>query len=174
MAYERVPDRVASLALPPKRHIPRCLSIKARILSHRYLPPLSTSVPDSAGRHGRSLTLASEKKRAPASASQTASDFAVPGEAQPISDPGLAAAWSDPLQDRAAFARFVGQLLENRRAHPEEWEHRSLVDFLEALQMEALNAATQYAADQAPNRLEAPKASWRHFADLLLQARGGQ
>jgi hypothetical protein len=100
--------------------------------------------------------------------------FAVPGEAQPISDPGLAAAWSDPLEDRAAFARFVGQLLENRRAHPEEWEHRSLMDFLEALQIEALNAATQYAADQAPDNLQAPKASWRHFADLLLQARGGQ
>lgn len=140
---------------------------------------MSKSTPDSASRQdavataerlGSNPSLSTKRASAPS----VPSDFAVPGEAQPISDPGLASAWSDPLQDRAAFARFVGQLLENRRAHPEEWEHRSLVDFLEALQIESLNAATQYAADQAPNNLEAPKASWRHFADLLLQARGGQ
>jgi hypothetical protein len=85
-----------------------------------------------------------------------------------LADPYIA-----DVDDRASFARFVGQLVENYLEHPEDWEHTRLVDFLEALQAHALDINRHYRVDRAPDRLEEEPPSWRHFADILLHARVG-
>ena len=75
------------------------------------------------------------------------------------------------VKDRASFARFVGQLMEDYLEHPEEWENRSLPDFLASLQAHALDITQHYRVEHAPDKLQEERPSWRHFADVLLHAR---
>jgi hypothetical protein len=75
------------------------------------------------------------------------------------------------VADRASFARFVGHLLEDFLEHPDEWENISLQDFLEAMQMHALDIMRQYHQVQQPDQHGAEQPNWRQFADLLLDAR---
>ncbi len=74
------------------------------------------------------------------------------------------------VNDRASFARFVGNLIEDYLEHPGEWENIQLQDFLEALQMHALDAMRSYRKENDELQYD-EQANWRSFADLLLDSR---
>lgn len=79
--------------------------------------------------------------------------------------------YASNVTDRASFARFIGELLEDYFEHPEEWENVTIPEFLEAIQSYSLEIKKQYRNEGMPQNLEEEKPSWRHFADILLGAR---
>jgi hypothetical protein len=87
--------------------------------------------------------------------------------------PRTAHLYADQVKDRASFARFVGELIEDYLEHRDEWENITLVDFLEALQGGSLEINRHYQNTLAPNNLTEEEGNWRHFADILLSARVG-
>jgi hypothetical protein len=73
------------------------------------------------------------------------------------------------ITSRAEFAEFVRALFQNSRLHPEEWENKSLQDFLQGLAAFVEKMEGYYANIGSDVNCDLP--GWRVFADILLAAR---
>jgi hypothetical protein len=73
-----------------------------------------------------------------------------------------------PVTDRASFADFAEALAGYLDQDPEEWENRSLKDFLEAVGRYAADIHGYYANMNIP--IDADKPGWQVFADILKGA----
>jgi hypothetical protein len=73
------------------------------------------------------------------------------------------------ITSRTEFVEFVRALCENLRRHPEEWENKSLEDFLQGLTGFVEKMHGYYLNIGSGVNCDLP--SWRVFADILLAAR---
>ena len=76
---------------------------------------------------------------------------------------------AESVNSREQLADFVDALRDSLREQPDEWESRSLEEYLEALAAFARDSPGYYKNLDSTEDSEAP--SWRRFADLLASAR---
>jgi len=73
------------------------------------------------------------------------------------------------ITDREHFCEFLEALYHDFQENPAGWESKSLGDFLEAFAAYARDVDGYYANHDIP--VDADRASWRVFADILTGAR---
>lgn len=74
----------------------------------------------------------------------------------------------EKVQSREQFAVFVSGLLKELQERPEEWENRSLEDFLEALAAYATDVPGYLKNVRSP--IDPAKPSWELFALIVAGA----
>jgi len=74
------------------------------------------------------------------------------------------------LTSRDDFVAFIGELRQNLRDHPDEWENQTMELFLSGLHGFAANAAGYY-ANIGESDIDVDIPTWRGFADMLLAAK---
>ena len=72
------------------------------------------------------------------------------------------------LNSREDFVDFIQSLRQDYEQAPEEWENRSLPDYLEALAAWTGSMYNYYKNNKLPNP---PEENWRVFAEILLAAK---
>ena len=72
------------------------------------------------------------------------------------------------LNSRGDFVKFVQSLRRDYEQAPEEWENRSLPDYLDALAAWTGSMDNYYKNNDIP---EPPEVNWRMFAEILLAAK---
>lgn len=74
----------------------------------------------------------------------------------------------DSVESRDDFVEFVDALRHNLTANPDEWQNRTLYDFLEALSAWVQDMDGYY----QNNRLPAPTSpNWKNVAEMMLAAK---
>jgi hypothetical protein len=73
------------------------------------------------------------------------------------------------VHDRAAFIIFLELLRKDLAVNPEEWENKTLKDFLEAMSRYAEDLQGFY--DNTGQKINADEPSWKVFADIFKGAR---
>lgn len=73
------------------------------------------------------------------------------------------------VNTRQDFVQFLELLHKDLQQNPEQWENRSLPDFLEALSRYTEDIEYYYKNTQ--QNINADKPSWRVFADIFRGAR---
>ena len=74
----------------------------------------------------------------------------------------------DSVGSRDDFVAFVDALRHDLAAHPEEWQNRTLDDFLEALSAWVQDMDGYY----QNKRLPMPTSpNWKHVAEMMLAAK---
>ncbi|KAF2519941.1 hypothetical protein E0W68_01560 [Flavobacterium salilacus subsp. salilacus] len=74
-----------------------------------------------------------------------------------------------PINDKEDFIEFVRELYEVFKTNPEKWENNTIELFLEAMAAYAKDIQGYY--DNTNQNIDANKASWQVFADILSGAR---
>lgn len=73
------------------------------------------------------------------------------------------------VTDKESFVKFVRLLIKDLSDNPQDWENKSLENFLEALSSYSEDIQGYY--DNMKLGINAEDPSWRVFADLLMGAR---
>ena len=73
------------------------------------------------------------------------------------------------VTDRKSFTAFIKLLCKDLSENPQDWENKSLENFLEALSSYSEDIQGYY--DNMKLGINAEDPSWRVFADLLMGAR---
>lgn len=77
-------------------------------------------------------------------------------------------AWKIEVTDRKSFQEFVGLLLADYKANKDNWDNNTLDLFLEAIEAYAGDLDGYYLNNHP--EIDADKATWRAFADILRGA----
>ncbi len=73
------------------------------------------------------------------------------------------------VTDRQTFIKFLNILRKDFLDNPEDWENKTLSDFLEALSAYTEDIQGYY--DNMKQNVDANKADWQMFADLFKGAK---
>jgi hypothetical protein len=76
--------------------------------------------------------------------------------------------YSFEVTDRQSFVKFLDLLLKDCHTNSEEWENRTLTDFLEAMSRYTEDIQGYY--DNMNLKVNADKADWSTFADIFKGA----
>jgi len=76
---------------------------------------------------------------------------------------------NEKVDNRKEFIDFIEKLSSDLRENPENWENKSLEDYLEAVARYATDIQGYY--DNTKQNIDADKANWQTFADIFLGAR---
>lgn len=71
--------------------------------------------------------------------------------------------------NREEFSKFLLQLQTDLEENPQNWENRTLFDFLEAMSRYTLDIQQFY--KNTEQNINADKPSWQVFADIMLGAK---
>ncbi|RED22742.1 hypothetical protein BD847_3372 [Flavobacterium cutihirudinis] len=73
------------------------------------------------------------------------------------------------VNDRGSFAKFIELLHEDLLGNPDNWENKTLHDFLESLASYAEDIQGYY--DNTKQNVDADKPDWKTFSDIFKGAR---
>jgi hypothetical protein len=73
------------------------------------------------------------------------------------------------VTDRKSFSVFLDLLRKDFAENPQEWENKSLENFLEALSAYAKDIQGYY--DNMKMNIDANKPDWKTFADIFMGAK---
>lgn len=73
------------------------------------------------------------------------------------------------VRTRADFEEFLRLLVQNNKEQPDEWEHTSIGDFLDAMNGFVRDIEGYYRNARCDDDPETP--SWKMFAEILLASR---
>jgi len=76
---------------------------------------------------------------------------------------------NEKVENRKEFIDFIEKMSRDLRENPENWENKSLEDFLEAVASYAADIQGYY--DNTKQNIDADKADWQTFADIFRGAR---
>lgn len=71
--------------------------------------------------------------------------------------------------NREEFSKFLLQLQTDLEENPQNWENRTLFDFLEAMSRYTIDIQQFY--KNTEQNINADKPSWQVFADIMLGAK---
>jgi hypothetical protein len=75
------------------------------------------------------------------------------------------------VSDRQSFIKFLVLLTEELRHSPDQWENKTLEDFLEAMTRYSNDVQNYYNNTKPSEHINADTPSWTTFADILRGAR---
>jgi len=73
------------------------------------------------------------------------------------------------VTDRKSFVKFLDLLRKDLSENQQEWENKSLEDFLEALSAYTEDIQGYY--DNMKMNIDADQPNWKTFADIIMGAR---